>query len=378
MIAEKISFVNYRNIEKAQIEFCDGVNLIYGDNAKGKTNVLEAVYSYARGKSFRSASERELVRFGCEGYHTELVFRDKNRVQSMSLGYAYKKRQKKINGVVCDKLSDMIGRFRAVMFCPEHLDIVKGGPGQRREFLNIAISQLDGTYIKEFSKYKAILENRNALLRRISICDDPKKKGALSAQLDIFSTQLSECAAYICAAREKYIRGISPFAEFFLGEMSEDSEKLSLEYECDIDKSIRDDTEKSSSQYLSKLRQNTEREAAVGATLYGIHRDDIKICINSVDARSFASQGQQRSIALSLKMAEGEMSRECVGEYPVFLFDDVLSELDVKRRSYLMSKISDRQLIITSCEISDIRDVEGARFIKALGGGIYEASDRIL
>ena len=345
MIAEKISFVNYRNIEKAQIEFCDGVNLIYGDNAKGKTNVLEAVYSYARGKSFRSASERELVRFGCEGYHTELVFRDKNRVQSMSLGYADKKRQKKINGVVCDKLSDMIGRFRAVMFCPEHLDIVKGGPGQRREFLNIAISQLDGTYIKEFSKYKAILENRNALLRRISICDDPKKKGALSAQLDIFSTQLSECAAYICAAREKYIRGISPFAEFFLGEMSEDSEKLSLEFECDIDKSI---------------------------------RDDIKICINSVDARSFASQGQQRSIALSLKMAEGEMSRECVGEYPVFLFDDVLSELDVKRRSYLMSKISDRQLIITSCEISDIRDVEGARFIKALGGGIYEASDRIL
>ncbi len=372
MKAEKISLVNYRSIDRAQIEFSDGVNLIYGDNAKGKTNVLEAVYSFARGKSFRANSERELVRFGADGYYTELTFSDNTRVQSMSLGYADKKRQKKINSMPCEKLYDMIGRFCAVLFCPEHLGIVKGGPGERREFLNIAISQLDRAYIKTLSRYKLIVESRNALLRKIQMTEDKKKRESLIAQLDIYSTQMAESAAYICRVRDEYIRGMSPFAEFFLGEMSDNKEKLSLEYECDIDENIRGDEKKTAGQYLEKLRTNTEREISSGATLYGIHRDDIKIVINKLDARNYASQGQQRSIALALKMAEGEMSHKKTGEHPVFLFDDVLSELDTKRRSYLLSKIRDRQLIITSCETADIDRIEGARLIHALGDGVYE------
>ncbi len=372
MKAEKIVLVNYRSIARAEISFSDGVNLIYGDNAKGKTNVLEAVYSFARGKSFRAGSERELVKFGESGYFTELTFSDKNRKQSMSLGFADKKRQKKINGVVCEKLYDMIGRFCAVLFCPEHLGIVKGGPGERREFLNIAISQIDSLYIKKLSRYKLIVEQRNALLRKMSMTEDKRRLDGMRAQLDVYSTQMSECAAYICKKRDEYVRGMSPFAEFFLGEMSDEKERLSLEYECDIDEINRSDKDNLAEQYLEKLRLNVEREISSGATLYGIHRDDIKIVINGIDARNFASQGQQRSISLALKMAEGEMSAKYTGEYPVFLFDDVLSELDVKRRAYLLSKIKDRQIIITSCEISDIDKIEGAMLIHALGDGVYE------
>ena len=375
MIVKKISLENYRSIKRAEIEFSEGVNLIYGDNARGKTNVLEAVYCFARGKSFRGASERELVRFGADSYRTELIFSDKVREQSIELGFCDKKRIKKLNGVPCEKLSDMIGRFCAVLFCPEHLEIVKGGPGQRREFLNIAIGQLDRRYINVLSRYKLILENRNALLRKIYMTSEKTMREALISQLDVFSSQLAEAAAYICSQREIYIRGLSPFAEFFLGEMSDDREKLSLEYECDIDSTIREDREKCTAAYLSKLRSNIEREISSGATLYGIHRDDIKISVNNIDARTYASQGQQRSISLSMKMAEGEMSKKQLGEYPVFLFDDVLSELDVKRRSYLMSKISDRQIIITSCETDDVRDIAGARYIKALGDGVYEVSE---
>lgn len=372
MKVETITFTNYRNIARAEIRFEDGVNLICGQNARGKTNVLEGIYSFARGKSFRASSERELVRFGAQGYNTELVYTDRHRTHSMTLGYADKKRLKKINGIPCDKISDMIGRFCAVLFCPEHLEIVKGGPGQRREFLNIAISQLDSRYILQQSRYKAALEERNALLRRLSFCDDPIQKKMLMTQLEIFSEQLSNAAAYICVTREDYVRRLSPYAEFFLGEMSRTKEKLKLEYECDIDRTCRDDEDACAVEYFKKLTQNVEREISAGATLYGIHRDDMKININRTDARAYASQGQQRSIALSLKMAEGELAREGLGEYPVFLYDDVLSELDDNRRCYLFSRTEGKQVIMTSCEYDDYQgSFRPSRIIKATSPGEF-------
>ena len=372
MKVEKITLHNFRNIKHQEIKFADGVNLICGQNARGKTNVLEAIYAFARGKSFRAASERELVRFRTRGYNTELVFSDRRRTQTLTLGYEDKKRLKKINGVPCDRLSDMIGRFCAVLFCPEHLDIVKGGPGQRREFLNIAISQLDPVYISAQAKYKAVLEERNALIRKLSFCENEIQKKMLLTQLDIFSEQMAAAAAFICIARERYVRALSPYAEFYLSEMSRGKEKLALGYECDIDPVFREDLDKCGEQYRRKFSENVEREISAGASLYGIHRDDIAINVNNVDARSYASQGQQRSIALALKMAEGERAREIIGEYPVFLYDDVLSELDENRRAYLFSRTDGKQVIMTSCEMEEFTgQFRPARIIKAMSPGEF-------
>ena len=354
------------------MRFDDGVNLICGRNARGKTNVLEAIYAFARGKSFRAASERELVRFRCRGYHTELTYTDRVRTHTLTLGYADKKRDKRINGVPCDKLSDMIGRFCAVLFCPEHLEIVKGGPGVRREFLNIAISQLDSRYIHTLSRYKAILEQRNALLRRMSFSEDTHSRAVTAAQLDIFSEQLSEAAGYIAVCRERYVNALSPYAEFFLGEMTGGREKLALAYECDVERAYRDDERAIAEEYLKKLKQNVEREISAGATLYGIHRDDMRISVNRTDARVYASQGQQRSVALSLKMAEGELARARIGEYPVFLYDDVFSELDDKRRSYLFSRTEGKQVIMTSCEMDEFDEhIRPSRIIRAMSPGEF-------
>lgn len=373
MKIDKISLINYRNIEKQEVEFSSGLNVIYGDNAQGKTNLIEAIYTFARGKSFRGAGERELVRFGSLSYMSEIHFTDRVRRQTMTLGYENKKKIKKINGVICEKLSDMIGRFRAVLFCPSHLDIVKGGPGERREFLNVALSQLYPEYIILYQRYKHILEQRNALLRKAQILEGEKKKKCYE-EITVFSEILSEMAAEICIYREKYISDLSPFAEFFLSEMSAEKEKLTLSYECDIEKNLIYDKKLCQKEYYKLLTENIEREISKGATLYGIHRDDIKISFNGIDARSFASQGQQRSISLSLKMAEGEMSKKILGEYPVFLLDDVLSELDIKRRRYLMSKIKNCQIIISGCE-TDAQSYTGeARFIYTEGGK-YTAND---
>ena len=371
MKAEKIVIRDYRNITETDLNFGDGVNLIYGSNGAGKTNVLEAIYTYARGKSFRGATERELVRFGRRGYFTELTYADKNRRNTLTLAYEQKKKLKKINGVPTPKLSDMIGRFCAVMFCPEHLDIVKGGPGERREFLNVAISQLDRRYISDMAVCKSVTEERNALLKKLQDVSLEAEKTVLCDQLGIFSEQLAAAAARVIGKREAYLRRIAPYAQFFLDEMSSGQEKLTVEYDCDIPREMRDEPGAAATHYLSLFEKNFSREVFMGATLYGPHRDDVSLVVNGTDVRTYGSQGQQRSVSLALKLAEGEVFFEERGEYPVYLFDDVLSELDSKRRAYLLSKITGKQMILTGCDAEEMLGIKGITLIRAFGRGDY-------
>ena len=364
MICKRVEFINFRNIENEKIELCDGVNVIHGENAQGKTNILEGIYLFARGKSFRAFKDRELIRFGSDSSIVKLAYgkRDGENELGVEISRNSTKRFYK-NKVKADKTSDIIGEFRAVLFCPSHLGIIKDAPAVRRKFLDVAISQLRPIYIKMLSKYNSVLESRNAILKL-----DPTQRAQYAGMLDVYSDELSSLCADIAGMRIDYIKKLDYWVKVFFEEMMQGKETPKISYEANAKENDFESRESLKNRYLSLLKDNLEKEYRNGATLYGIHKDDIKIELNGRDARFYSSQGQGRSLALALKMAEGEISREYTGEYPVFLFDDVLSELDENRKKYILSKIKERQVIITSCEPIDFSEIENINFIEIKDG----------
>lgn len=361
MIVTSFDATDYRNIKEAHLEFGEGVNLLYGKNAQGKTNVLEGIYTFARGKSFRSASDGEQVRFGARGFSISLGFRDTVREQTLSYRYSHGSRERARNGAPVRLVREMLGVFRAVLFTPEHLSLIKGGPGERRLFMNVGISQLKPHYVALLARYNAVLEQRNRLLR------DAGKSGRTdSEQIAVWSEQLSVLSAELSFYRAAYVAAIGEVAAREMDALSSGREKICFSYEPDVPVSLPekeggrpfdlltalDETQKNATvdAYRALYTEHLDREVGAGCTLYGIHRDDIGIRINEKEARTFASQGQQRSGVLSLKLAEGEVSCAESGEHPVFLLDDVLSELDGERREYLLSSVKGRQVILTACE----------------------------
>lgn len=362
MIIKSFRAQNFRNIEKCSLEFDGSVNLLLGENAQGKTNAVEGIYLFARGKSFRRGDERDLVRFGAEGFNLSIEYEDKDGVNTLEYAVFGRERRRKKNGYRISRASEMIGSFKAVLFCPDDLTLVKGGPEERREFLNVAISQCYPSYVNIYSDYKKALENRNALLKSAS-------KGFYfdEGELSAWSESLAEYASHIYVHRKEYIKKLEVYAKAFMADISDGKESLTMEYKSDIEADEELDRAKIKEEYSRIFRENILKERVAGVTLYGPHREDIVISLNGKDSRVFSSQGQQRSIVLSLKMAEGEVSRELFAEYPVFLFDDVLSELDERRQNYVLDGMKSRQIIITSCE----RLRTAGRVIE-VKGGVFE------
>ena len=335
MICKAASYQNFRNIESERIAFSDGITIISGDNAVGKTSAVEGIYLCASGRSHRTAKDRDFIKFGEEAARIAIEFEDKTRKQTLSMTFMQKgRKQCTKNGVVIRKMSEFIGNFRAVIFTPEHLSIIKDGPAMRRAFLDGAISQLDPLYVASLQRYQAVLQQRNRVLQ------DALKDPSLLDTLDIFSRQLADEAAVISKKREDYVKRAEGFVQTIFADMTDGRETPTLSYTGARD----------SDEYFTLLTENTVREMHYGSTLFGIHKDDITVLLNGKEARSFSSQGQQRSLSLAMKLAEGEISREETGEYPVFLFDDVLSELDKKRKQYVMEGLEGRQVMITTCE----------------------------
>ena len=334
MYLTKITYENYRNIERAELIPSGEVNVFQGFNAQGKTNLLEGIYYFACGKSFRGATDKELVRLGQDCGSIKLEFSDGQRDRSHEVRFfAADKKLCFKEGIKISRMSDFIGVFRAVLFSPEHLSIVKDGPGERRAFLDVAISQLYPAYMASLAKYKKLLMQRNALIK------EPETFG-FKDLLSVLSAQMAKEAAFISAHRERYVKALSEEVRVLISDMTSGKESASLVYSKPLDEA----------EYLRLFTSNVEKEVMAKTTLYGIQKDDIEVTLNGLDSRVYASQGQQRSIALAMKIAEGEISRSVSGEYPVFLFDDILSELDVRRKDFILSGLKDKQVIITCCE----------------------------
>ena len=337
-----VSFYNFRNNDTTELQFSDGVNAICGKNAAGKTNILEAVFFFAAGKSFRACKEKDLIKFGETASKISIGYTSSEGEHALSatLSKGGKKEMSR-DGIKIYKLSEYLGKFRAVVFTPDHLSLVKGSPDKRRKFLDIAICQNAPKFVALLNEYNRVLLQKNALLR--------KYEPSYITLLEVYNERLSQLGAQISVRRNRYLIRLEKAAAEIHAQMSDGTEQLSLRYCSPIVSTITDEAETIKA-YNTLYKSKTLAEIKCGMTLVGAHKDDFDALLNGRDSRLYCSQGQQRSIVLSLKLAEGELSKFYTGEYPVFLLDDILSELDEGRRNFILQSLGGKQVLLTACE----------------------------
>lgn len=357
MYISSLSLSNFRNYSKEKIEFSPYTNVIYGDNAQGKTNILEAVYLFSQGRSHRAKSDKELIKFGEEFSKLSLQFHDNNRDYSASMRLIKNgKKNIKINHVQITKLSMLMNYLNVVMFSPEDLDLVKGAPSSRRRFMDSSISQLYPRYLTSLIDYHKVLAQKNSLLKAL------KKQGAHSdVMLSVWNEQLALEASKIMEYRIEFINLIDGFASKIQREIS--GEILKISYSPGTKS---EGIDKSS--IFKYFERNQRREIEFASAQVGVQRDDLHISVNENEARIYASQGQQRTAALSMKIAQADYLQSIKGEYPVLLLDDIMSELDINRRMYLSQKIRDKQVLITSTDTDLIESTGSTKLFHIKNG----------
>lgn len=323
---------NFRNYQLSEFQFDENTNVLFGDNAQGKTNVLEAIFVAATTKSHKSSKDREMINMDANESHIRMHVEKRERVHKIDIHL--KKSGSKgiaIDGIPIKASSELIGLCNIIFFSPEDLGIIKNGPSERRRFIDIELCQLDKMYLHDLSKYNKILAQRNNLLKQIN------EKRDLIDTLDIWDMQLVEYGKKVIKRRNDFLLELQTIIEVIHNKLSGGREILFVEYEPNSSEELLDE----------KLFLARDRDIFQGTTSVGPHRDDISFKINGQDIRKYGSQGQQRTTALSLKMAEIEIVKKAVGETPVLLLDDVLSELDRKRQNYLLENIKGIQTLVT-------------------------------
>lgn len=338
MKIESIELVNFRNYDELVVSLDQGTNLFYGDNAQGKTNILESVYLCGTTKSHRGSKDKEMIGFGKEEAHIRMKIL-KNEIPYRIDMHLKKNRAKgiAINGVPIHKASELLGLGNFVFFSPEDLNIIKNGPSERRRFLDMELCQLNRIYLHNLTNYNRILMQRNKLLKDISF--HPEYEDTL----EIWDVQLAEYGRQIIAARENFVKELNEIIFEIHKKLSGGREELAVSYEKNV----------SGEQFLESIRKDRDKDIRMKMTHTGPHRDDLLFQIKDLDIRRFGSQGQQRTTALSLKLAEIELVRNSSKDAPILLLDDVLSELDGNRQHYLLESIHDVQTLITCTGIED-------------------------
>ncbi len=338
MYVESLALRNFRNYEALDIIFSDKINILYGDNAQGKTNILESIYLSATTRSHKRAKEKDIIRFGEEESHIRI------NIKKRDVGHRIDVHLKKIgnkgiaiDGIPIKKSTELFGLINIIIFSPEDLSVVKSSPGERRRFMDMEICQLSRIYYSNLSKYNKILDQRNNTLKQIAY------RNGVEDVLDVWDDQLVDVGSSIIKERQNFINMLNEVIKEIHKNLTSEGEEIELKYEPNVESDNFDDV----------LKEKRNIDIKNITTMSGPHRDDFGIFINNVDVRKYGSQGQQRTAALSLKLAEIELVKKIINDNPILLLDDVMSELDSKRREALLNSIKDIQTIITCTGYDD-------------------------
>ncbi len=336
MRIKKLNLKNFRNYENESVNFSEGLNVLFGRNAQGKTNCAEAVFYLCTGTSPRCRRDKQLIRHGCDFAEISALAEGRYGVVEITARITENGREVRVNGNKITKNADILGNIYSVFFSPHELRLIQDGPDERRRFLNVSISQLSKPYYVALMRYNKILEQRNNLLKNRDI-------SLVYETLPVWDEQLCKYAAVIAFKRAEFASMLSPIAENIHAELTDGAEKLEISPE----KKYKGDEKQLAERLFNELSANYERDIRLGYTGSGPHRDDLDILIDGTDAKTFASQGQTRTAALSIKLSEVEIFKRLSGEYPVLILDDVMSELDLPRRKKLAARTQGLQTILT-------------------------------
>ena len=339
MYIKEIQLKDFRNYENLEAQFHKNVNIFLGQNAQGKTNLLESIYITSMGKSFRTGKDRDMIRFGSDFFRVKATaVKEEELVVELAVNQDGKKGIK-VDGIKAKKMAELLENIYIVVFSPEDLRIVKDEPEKRRKFIDRELCQIKPSYYNSLNQYKKVLSQRNAYLKEYEIDENI---------LDIWDLQLAEYGSKIILQRNEFIKKLSVISSRIHKDITNKKEELEVFYEPNIEvcKNLQEI-------YYKELKLNRHNDLKRRTTGKGPHKDDLKLLSNGIDIRNFGSQGQQRTAALSLKLSEIKLIEEETGENPVLLLDDVLSELDRERQNYLINSLEDTQVFITTTEISD-------------------------
>ncbi|WP_101773723.1 DNA replication/repair protein RecF [Peptostreptococcus faecalis] len=341
MYIDSLKLINYRNYDNLHVEFNKDINLIVGKNGQGKTNIVESLTLMSIGKSFRSSKDKEIIKFGKDNLYCGCTFLKNGLGKKIEVMVTKDKKGIKVNGVSIKSIQELLGTLNVVVFSPEDLKLVKDGPKERRGFIDREISQIMPRYYSNLTMYNKTINQRNKVLKSNKIDHN---------LLDVYDEHLSLYGSEIYSTRMKFIEKLSKISNKLHNSLTSNSENMSIIYKSQINITEDDTVDTIKDKMDVKLKDSREHDIFYRSTKIGPHRDDLSIFVNDIDVRLYGSQGQQRTVSISLKLSEIELIKQELGDYPVLILDDVFSELDQTRQRMLVEKLGDIQMFVTSAD----------------------------